>query len=128
MEMTDVKNNLRKVAKEIENDDPMLAEEILDASDEAEDLEEKSELWDHMPENVIGIHGPNTVTSAEKKASLLNEGDFCTCCNPAQGIFKGYKYLVGPTIEPGLVIISDVDGKKIGLFNINRFLPDTNAF
>ena len=101
---------LNKIAKELGdfNDKPKacekIANEILDVSDELE--------------------------GAEKKASLIVAGDRMVCCNPTQGLFKGRIYVAGLPIDPkpNFIEVMEESGDKVGIFDVNRFLPDWKAY
>jgi hypothetical protein len=145
MEMKDVKNILRKAAKEIEDESEPLAEKMLDAADDAEEIEKKgcAACLEHNPEKQVdekeeekladpdsmtGIHGPNPTAAKKQANGLITENSRIICVNPVQGLFKGYIYIAGPEIEPGLILVKEETGKKVGLFKAERFLPDCNAF
>lgn len=107
----DFKCELMKIAKDAEDVSEKIANDLLDAADEVEQiLKETSDK------------------KIEKKAALINAGDRIICVNPIQGIFKGRIYIAGDYVEPGLLMVLEEDGTKVGCFRAGRFALDHNAF
>lgn len=64
----------------------------------------------------------------EAMTGLLQPNMRVVCLNPVQGIFKGRVYIVSEIIEPGIVLISEVDGTKVGAFQGSRFCQDNSEY
>jgi hypothetical protein len=76
----------------------------------------------------------------EKVSKLISTGMKVVCVNAIQGpikgsdtpmtLYKGRYYVVTDADSyPGYVIVQELDGgTDIGIFEVNRFLPDTSAF
>lgn len=73
----------------------------------------------------VQVQENETIT---KNSSLLNQNDRVVCVNPIQGIFKGRIYIVDEYIEPNIVLVSELDGTKVGAFNSSRFVLDHQEY
>jgi len=103
MDKTRIKDELSKVATEVESLDPHLAEEIFDVA--------------------------NDIKNNHKH--LINKDDVIVCANPIQGIYKGRLYVAGEEVKPNYIMIyeneaiDEEDGlklAKIGVFRKDRFV------
>lgn len=98
----DINKELITAAKEIEDDNEKIANEILDVKDE--------------------------LTELDKQASLINPGDRIVCLNPVQGIYKGRIYLCGEVVAPNFAVVREEDGTPVGIFRMDRFCLDNNEY
>jgi tRNA A58 N-methylase Trm61 len=75
----------------------------------------------------------------EKVAKLIENGCRVVCVSPIQAPIKGdtstmtlykgrYYIVVDANSYPGYLRIAEEDGSDVGIFEVNRFLPDTRAF
>jgi len=67
-------------------------------------------------------------TPMQKKAQLVQTGEKVVCINPIQGIYKGRQYIADQYLEPGVLIVTELDGTPVGAFNAGRFCKDQNEF
>jgi len=94
---------LNKVANEVKKFDEKLANEIIETSKE--------------------------IKGTKKEASLINQGDRIVAVNQTSGIFKGRIYKAGEEVRPNYRVIEELDsGERVGIFRMDRFLPDWNAY
>ena len=68
------------------------------------------------------------VKEISKEAALIEEGDRIICTNPVQGIYKGRIYLLDHYTRPNFAVISETDGARVGIFRVDRFVPDWKSF
>ena len=103
MNMSQINDELKKVATEVKSFDPLLAEEVFDVV--------------------------NDIKSNQKH--LINKNDVIVCVNPVQGIYKGRLYVAGEDVKPNFIMvyeneaIDEADGlklAKIGVFRKDRFV------
>ena len=63
-----------------------------------------------------------------KKAALIEPGEKVVCVNPVQGIYKGRCYIADQYMEPGVLVVTELDGSPVGAFRANRFCLDHNPY
>jgi hypothetical protein len=63
-----------------------------------------------------------------KKAALIEAGNRVVCVNPVQGIYKGRCYIADQYLEPGVLVVTELDGAPVGAFRANRFCLDNNEY
>jgi replicative DNA helicase len=125
-----------KIAQII-TDDEETGTKIVDKIDETSDMIE--DIQDQLDEVIdeldnIATDAEDTSEKIAKKADaksvgLFQEGDTIVLSgSPVQGVYEGRLYLAGPEIEPGYILIKEMDGTDVGVFKKERFNLDTKSY
>jgi len=112
-----IHKELNEVAKQIGSFDERHANEVYDVADEIELQDELKGAADE-------------VENLSKEAALLQEGDRIWNTNPTSGLFKGREYIHGGFTDPSnkFALITELDGTKVGIYDINRFSKAYQSF
>jgi hypothetical protein len=107
----------------------------MKVSAEIERIANETEKLDkNMSENLkkIARHVSSTMPDLEisedikKEAKLINNDDIVVCVDNFAPLFKGRKYRVFDNSLPGYLMVKELDGSDVGVFEINRFVLDNN--